>query len=231
MDSSTADWPSVTVPSTGTDSPGRTIRMSPTATSFERHGFFARRGAAAHGLGREVEKRAHRRAGSRARTAARAPGPATPASRSRRRLRNRRAAPCPCSAPRRVRSAPRRCRDRPRHAQRDQREHVGVAGDGALPAAHEERRRRPQHDRRRQREFEPRQPRARLRAARRSSRAPWPRRTPATPAPATSRTAGACRAVRLCRPRRPGFSGSSAMPQMGQEPGPSCRICGCMGQV
>jgi hypothetical protein len=26
-------------------------------------------------------------------------------------------------------------------------------------------------------------------------------------------------------------SGSSAMPQIGQLPGPSCRICGCMGQV
>ncbi len=26
-------------------------------------------------------------------------------------------------------------------------------------------------------------------------------------------------------------SGSSAMPQIGQEPGPSCRISGCMGQV
>ena len=26
-------------------------------------------------------------------------------------------------------------------------------------------------------------------------------------------------------------SGSSAMPQIGQEPGPSCRISGCIGQV
>ncbi len=28
-----------------------------------------------------------------------------------------------------------------------------------------------------------------------------------------------------------GISGSSAMPQIGQEPGPSCRTSGCIGQV
>jgi hypothetical protein len=28
-----------------------------------------------------------------------------------------------------------------------------------------------------------------------------------------------------------GISGSSAMPQIGQEPGPSCRTWGCIGQV
>jgi hypothetical protein len=27
------------------------------------------------------------------------------------------------------------------------------------------------------------------------------------------------------------ISGSSAMPQIGQFPGPTCRTCGCMGQV
>ena len=32
-----------------------------------------------------------------------------------------------------------------------------------------------------------------------------------------------------CRPST--ISGSSAMPQIGQEPGPTCRISGCIGQV
>jgi hypothetical protein len=48
----------------------------------------------------------------------------------------------------------------PRHAdaERDQREHVGAAVDDRLPAAHEERRTAPQHDRGGQQELEPRQP-------------------------------------------------------------------------
>ena len=32
-------------------------------------------------------------------------------------------------------------------------------------------------------------------------------------------------------PSADGVSGSSAMPQIGHEPGPSCRISGCIGQV
>ena len=53
------------------------------------------------------------------------------------------------------------------------------------------------------------------------------------PAPRQPKTGGSCRRVRLDPIRRPATPvfGSSAMPQIGQLPGWSCWISGCIGQV
>ena len=66
---------------------------------------------------------------------------------------------------------------------------------------------------------------------------------PAICAPISSATTGALSAVAIQKRRLMSassglgpvsalaISGSSAMPQIGQEPGPICRISGCIGQV
>ena len=79
IDSSSDERPSSTTPSTGTLSPGRTRKRSPTCDSIERHFFVAAvLPDAARGLRREIEQRADR-AGGRARArAVPAPGRAAP---------------------------------------------------------------------------------------------------------------------------------------------------------
>ena len=80
IDSSTALRPSTTAPSTGTFSPGRTRRRSPTCDRVERHLLLAAVGAdAPRGLRREIEQRADRAAGASRARAAPAPGRAAPA--------------------------------------------------------------------------------------------------------------------------------------------------------
>ena len=119
-------------------------------------------------------------------------------------------------------------------AERDQREHVEIARDERVPAAHEERPAGPQHDGRREHE------------AAASSNSCWPSsmcrsaRCPPISSTTTgsgerrgrSRSAASCRRARGSGPSSAvDQSGSSAMPQIGQEPGPTWRISGCIGQV
>ena len=112
----------------------------------------------------------------------------------------------------------------PRHADadRDQREHVEVSVDERLPAAHEERPARPQHDRRAQRELHP---------ARRIAVQPT-RARPATGAPSRPGRPAAVSAAPIQKrrvmsrssalsssPPATTFFGSSAIPHFGQFPG------------
>ena len=118
-------------------------------------------------------------------------------------------------------------------AERDQREHVEVAGDQRLPAALEERPARPQHDRRGEHQLHPvRSPAARSACAGRRRARPSPERRPvrasATP---TQKRRVMSRSSGLGPLSAVTITGSSAMPQIGQAPGPTCRISGCIGQV
>ena len=105
----------------------------------------------------------------------------------------------------------------------DQREHVEVAGHERLPAAHEERPAGPEHDRRRQQRAGS--------SSRSAGRCRWlrPGQMPAhlqrdhrhASAPGRSRTGASCRRARGSGPvSAVASTGSSAMPQIGQEPGP-----------
>ena len=122
----------------------------------------------------------------------------------------------------------------PRHAgtHGDQREHVQIAREERLPAAHEERPAAPEHDRRGEHELQPVRPyladehvkidevAAHLETTTGSaSTSPIQNRRVMS---ASSGFGGASAVT---------SSGSSAMPQIGQAPGPTWRICGCIGQV
>ena len=117
-------------------------------------------------------------------------------------------------------------------AHRDQREHVEVPRQDRPPAARKERRARPQHHRRRKRQRNPVRPSRRHADASGRDGRPSRSRTPAGSAPARSRTVrvmsvssgSGASSSETC-------SGSSAMPQIGQSPGPTCRTSGCIGQV
>ena len=160
IDSSTALRPSTTEPSTGTFSPGRTRRRSPTWTlSSCTSSSVPSRLDAARGLGREVEQRADGAARALA-------GPQLehlPEQHEhrddRRRLEiDRDRAVVTAEGGRE--DAGRERRDDavdPGHARAhgDQGEHVEVARDERLPAAHEERPAGPEHHRRRQQHLDP----------------------------------------------------------------------------
>jgi hypothetical protein len=114
----------------------------------------------------------------------------------------------------------------------DQREHVEVARLERLPAAHEERPAGPQHDRRGQREL---QPVRELLAQQHVQAGEVPahlqhdhRRGQREADPEAARHVGQLGLGPLSAVTT---SGSSAMPQIGQLPGPTWRISGCMGQV
>ena len=114
----------------------------------------------------------------------------------------------------------------------DQREHVQVARDQRLPAAHEEWPAAPQHDGRRQDHLNPvrrllrnevieaGQVTAHLQGDHRQ------RQHQPDPEPARHVDEFVARLRSAVA-----STGSSAMPQIGQEPGPTWRISGCIGQV
>ena len=119
-------------------------------------------------------------------------------------------------------------------AQGDEREHVGGAMTDGLSRADEERPAGPEHDRRGEQRGRSScsLPSASVGTHAGDHAEPSRGRTPAASARARSRTAASCRAVRSRPPRRRcGIIGSSAMPHLGQAPGPSCTISGCIGQV
>ena len=112
----------------------------------------------------------------------------------------------------------------------DQRPHVGAAVGDRLRPAHEERPARPQHHRRGDHQLEP-GPRSRAAAAL--------ARCPNIASASTASDSGRVHQKRRRKSVSSGFSpssrlgiiGSSAMPQIGQLPGASRTICGCIGQV
>ena len=115
---------------------------------------------------------------------------------------------------------------------RDQREHVEVAGDERLPAADEERPSGPQHDRGGEHELQPVRGLARddpLEAGQVPAHLERDdRRRERKPDPEPARHVDELVVRRRLRLTR---TGSSAMPQIGHDPGPTCRISGCIGQV
>ena len=160
IDSSTDERPSITLPSTGMLSPGRTRSRSPALHVVERH---VRLGSvladAPRRLRRQVEQRADRRAGPLARPQLQHLAEEDQRDDDRRRLEidRHRAA----MAAELVREDARKQRRDDAveigraDAERDQRPHVRAAVDDRFVAAMEERHRRPQHHRRRQRQFDP----------------------------------------------------------------------------
>ncbi len=117
-------------------------------------------------------------------------------------------------------------------AHRDQREHVEIARDEGIPAAHKERRARPQHHRRRQHEGNPVRPLAATPDASGRDGCPSRSRTPEASAPARSRIAWSCRSIqdRAHRRARP-VRAPAPCRRSGKLPGPICRTSGCIGQV
>ena len=122
---------------------------------------------------------------------------------------------------------------RDRDAEADQREHVRAAVRDRVAEADEERPAAPQHDRRGERQLEPRLDTGR------GTR--W--RSAGTMLPIASTSSGAVTTALtqnrrvmstssgLCSPSAAATRGSSAMPQIGHAPGASRTISGCIGQV
>ena len=210
IDSSTALLPSSTTPSTGTLSPGRTRRRSPTCTcSSGTSSSSPSSRDAARRLRREIEQRADGAAGLLARAQLQHlpeqhqhgdHGGGLEVDRRPRR---------PCRRARR-KQAGRERRDEAveiggADAERDQAEHVEDAVDDRRPAAHEERPARPQHDRRREHELNPDRDLRRnvvVQVERGKMRAHFQDRRPAPRARRRSRTGASCRSVRGSAPPR-----------------------------
>ena len=118
-------------------------------------------------------------------------------------------------------------------ANRNEREHIQAAMNNRSPATLKERPSAPQHHRRCQGEFHPPQQPACIRCCR-----GWPGKTSETMTASRGSVSTAPihrRRVMLANSGLAALAvtvrGSSAMPQIGQVPGPSRTICGCMGQV
>ena len=234
IDSSTVLRPSITTPSTGTLSPGRTRRRSPTCTCIERHLLILAVAADAPcRLWREVQEGANGAAGLLAR-------------------------PQFENLPEQHQHGDDRggfvvdrddaallqaCRKQPRRegrgeaveiggadAERDQAEHVERAVANRRPAAHEKRPAGPQHHRGGEHELKPHRDLRRdvvVQVEAREMRSHFQDDRRGARARRRSRNAGSCRGARgSARFPRPGRRGSSAMPQIGQEPGPTCANLG-----
>ena len=226
----------MTTPSTGIFSPGRTRNRSPTAiasiatssspVAVMRRAVFGASPSSAR-IAPEVR--------SRARNSSTCPSSTSTVMTA---AASKYTATAPCMSRKRGRKQLRRQRAdhavEPGHAgaHRDQREHVEISGEQRMPAAHEERRTRPQHHRRGKHQRDPVRPWRWHRCI----RPRWPpisiTNTGNGQRPARSRIAGSCRSVRdRGASSSETCSGSSAMPQIGQLPGPTCRTSGCIGQV